>query len=325
MFPGRFVRCIEPATAVALQSHVTRLLPESVLRDAIPGVKRPSVVRGGDLLVGRLDHLAPGVSLLGRDGRALPALRGDRLLLCMADTGDPGDLANAAPASLGPGAWLDLVGRNGMVAAQHHRVGCGSALGRIRRVGFLVDGAGQAVRLPSVAAKAHPPGMVRSLLPEVVLCGSGVAALTGRSRRLAEVIAGFREAGRVVAVCRLNATGRGAPPADLMAAGALAVFDLVDAGCSRVGTLPLSVLERLCSRWFQDLALRGADLVLIEADAGLDQPEVSALLMSQWFRSRLSAVLMARQPGDDVASRCAWLDSLGLQVWTEAGGCTRRC
>ncbi len=325
VYPRRPLPQAVLTTACVLQSHVTRRLGAQLLQAAVCVSHGLPSLRGGDLLIGCIDRLEPGVSLLGREGRRLPAVRGDLVVLCLAEVDDDAGVSIGQSRNLNPGAWLDLVGENGLVIPQRLRGGGAAVLGRVRAVGRLVDELGQPLRLPSTTPMAGPARVGRTAMPELVLFGTRASAVAGVSRTLTDVMAALRDAGQRVGICRVNTTGRGTLPSDLIAAGALAVVDLVDAGCSRLGTLPLSALERLCSTLFQELAARGAELVLIEADDGLDQPEISALLMSHWFRSRLSAVLLSQERDEDVAPRCEWLDRLGLRIWTDTRRCLRHC
>jgi hypothetical protein len=296
----------------APRAFTTRRVPPEEIRCLLRDTRRPCA---GDLILARIESLGHHRRLHLPDGRQRRIFVGDEVIIAYANRYASRQFEAVVPDTF---ERCHLVAAGGVAATAlswPERVWRGPTV--VMPIGFLSNAPnGEPI---NVADWGLPK---TSLLPQYgppVIAVVGTAMHSGKTTVAACLVRGLRRIRRRVGFAKVTGTGAAGDFFMLRDAGANPVLDFTDAGYASTYRVVLSEIEGIFKQLVAHLQRENVDAIVLEVADGLLQPETSALIASNAFRSLVSGLIFTASDAMGAAFGAERLRYLGLKLLTISG------
>jgi len=308
--PIRPVQLIDPQRVhAAKRGFTTRHVPDAAIRTLITGTVRPSA---GDLVLVRVDKIGQHSRIQLPSGRPAALFVGDEIVICYGNRYAPNQFTAEVPRNLEP---CHLVAAGGVAAksvVRHHRMKPPTT---IAPIGLLGDPAGRTLNLRDFYLPAVPstPGRAK------IFAVAGTTMDSGKTTAAAFLIKGLTRGGARVAGIKVTGTGSSNDTALMQDAGAVVVFDFVDAGHASTYRVPPREVERIFRHLTDQAQHANVDYIVVEVADGPLQAETAALLSADSFIEAIRGVIFCATDAMGALAGVEWLERRGVPVLAISG------
>lgn len=293
----------------AKRGFTTRHVADASIRTLITGVVRPNA---GDLVLVRVDKIGQHSRIQLPSGRPAALFVGDEIVVCYGNRYAPNQFTAEVPRNLEP---CHLVAAGGVAAksiARHHKMKPPTA---ITPIGLLADAAGKTLNLRDFHLPAVAPAPGRAKIFAV----AGTTMDSGKTTAAAFLIKGLTRGGARVAGIKVTGTGSSNDTALMLDAGAVGVFDFVDAGHVSTYRVPTKEIERIFRHLVDHAQHADVDYIVVEIADGPLQAETAALLSADSFSESIRGVIFCATDAMGAMAGVEWLERRGVPVLAVSG------
>lgn len=265
----------------------------------------------GDLVLGQVVKVGQHKKIQLAEGRYSDAYLGDHVVLTCGDRYAPDQFE--AVAELDPDG-ADLVAGGGIVGRMREAHAKMAAPTRIKPLGLLLDGDGEAI---NIARYALPERPVPREVTVIAVVGASMNA--GKTTAAASLAHGLHRAGFRVAAIKATGTGAFGDFNAFCDAGIPVVADFTDAGMASTYRQPLERIERGFRSLVVHAAEQEAEVVVVELADGVFQTETKELLRGSAVRDTLKGVLFAAPDALGAVGGVSFLRQIGLEPFAVSG------
>ncbi|MEM9494543.1 MAG: hypothetical protein AAGA09_00960 [Pseudomonadota bacterium] len=273
-------------------------------------------MRPGDVVKARVIEIGQHSGIQLKTGRRAALYSGDEIALCLGARYAPDQFECVAELD---GDFAHLVaagGICGVVTRQHGRMKTPTLL---QVQGRLALATGAPI---NVADYALPPVETVSPRPPVIAV-FGASMNAGKTTSAASLIHGLAKADHSVGACKATGTGACGDINAYRDAGAAEILDFTDLGYSSTFGVSLNELREISRGLVNHLALRGADIIVMEIADGVLQTETAALMRDPEFTVLTDGVIFAASDALSAINGVHALERSGHSVMGVSGVLTR--
>jgi dethiobiotin synthetase len=308
--PIRPLQQIDPQRIrAAKRGFTTRHVGNDAIRTLITGNVRPSA---GDLVLVRVDKIGQHSRIQLPAGRPAALFPGDEIIVCYGNRYAPNQFTADVPRNLESCHLVAAGGVAAKSAARHQKMKSPTT---ITPVGLLGDAAGKTLNLRDFQLPAVSPAPSRAKIFAV----AGTSMDSGKTTAAAFLIRGLTRGGARVAGIKVTGTGSSNDTALMEDAGAVAVFDFVDAGHASTYRVAPREVERVFRHLIDHAQRADVDYIVVEVADGPLQAETAALLSADSFIAVIRGAIFCATDAMGALAGVEWLERRGVPVLAVSG------